>query len=107
LELGAGLEREQAWSLERQRAWSLERLEPDPRMTQVSIYFLCLFCLFVCGVVMHKIRNIAMLLHKQHLLLLLFCATQEVPKNKSSELGVASFCFPVFPSLPPCSSSFF
>jgi hypothetical protein len=31
LELGAGLERE--------RAWSLERLEPDPRRTHVNIFF--------------------------------------------------------------------
>ncbi len=71
-------------------------------------FFLCLFCLFVCGVALHKIRSIAVQLHKQHLLLLLlFCAMQEVPKNKRSELGAASFCFPVFPFLPPCSSSFF
>jgi hypothetical protein len=53
LELGAGLEREQAWSLElgagleRERAWSLERLEPDPCRTQVSIFFF-VFILFVC-----------------------------------------------------------
>ncbi len=93
--------------MERERAWSLEPLEPDPRRTQVSIFFLCLFCLFVCGVALHKIRSVAVQLHKQHLLLLLFCATQEVPKNKSSKLGAVFFCFPAFPSLSPCSSSFF
>ncbi len=71
MELGAGLEQE--------RAWSLERLEPDPRRTQVGIFFLCLFCLFICGATLHKIRSVAVQLHKQHLLLLFFfCATQEV-----------------------------
>ncbi len=43
LELGAA-----GTGLERERAWSLERLEPDPRRTQVSIFFCVYFvCLFV------------------------------------------------------------
>ncbi len=71
------------------------------------ILFVCLWS-YAAQDTLHKIRSVAVQLHKQHLLLLLlFCATQEVPKNKSSELGTVSFCFPVFPSLPPCSSSFF
>jgi hypothetical protein len=81
LELGASLE----W----ERAWSLERLEPDPCKTQVSIFFLCLFCLFVCGAALHKIRNVAAQLHKQHLLLL-FCAMQEVAKKKATTTMLSS-----------------
>jgi hypothetical protein len=82
LELGAGLERE--------RAWSLERLEPDPRKTQVSIFFLCLFCLFVCGSVLHKIRSVVVQLHKQHLLLLLLCVAR---KKKEEGDGITFFFF--------------
>jgi hypothetical protein len=81
LELGAGLERE--------RAWSLERLEPDPRRTQVSIFFWCLFCLFVCGAALHKIRSVAVQLHKQHLLLLLCIARKEEEEGD----GITFFFF--------------
>jgi hypothetical protein len=70
-------------------AWSLEQLEPDPRRTQVSIFFLCLFCLFVCGAALHKIRSVATQLHKQHLLLL--CVARKEEEEEGD--GIAFFFF--------------
>jgi len=70
-------------------AWSLERLEPDPRRTQVSIFFWCLFCLFVCGAALHKIRSIVAQLHKQHLLLL--CVARKEEEEEGD--GIAFFFF--------------
>jgi hypothetical protein len=90
LELGADLERERAWSGSELGAWSLERLEPDPHRTQVGIFFLCLFCLFVCGATLHKIRNVAAQLHKQHLLLFLCVARKEEEEEGD---GIAFFFF--------------
>jgi hypothetical protein len=33
--------------------------------------------LFVCGAALHKIRSVAVQLHKQHLLLLLLCVARK------------------------------
>ncbi len=68
----------------------MERLEPDPRRTQVGIFFLCLFCLFVCGAALHKIHSVAVQLHKQHLLLLLLCVAR---KEEEEGDGIAFFFF--------------
>jgi hypothetical protein len=51
-------------------------------------FFLCLFCLFVCGVALHKIRSVAVQLHKQHLLLL--CVAR---KEEEEGDGIAFFFF--------------
>jgi len=66
----------------------LERLEPDPRRTKVSIFFL-VFILFVCGVALHKIRSVAAQLHKQHLLLL--CVARKEEEEEGN--GIAFFFF--------------
>jgi len=54
------------------------------------LFSLCLFCLFVCGATLHKIRNVAAQLHKRHLLLLLCVARKEEEEEGD---GIAFFFF--------------
>ncbi len=102
------LHRQSSRDVEQERAWSLEWLEPDPRRTQVSIFFF-VFILFVClwrcatqdtqrcsaapqttfafssSLCCKKRRRRRRRWHHLLLLLLLlFCATQEVVKNKAT-----------------------
>jgi hypothetical protein len=83
--LGAGA------SLELGAATSLELgvAGAGPTQDPSKHFFLCLFCLFVCGVALHKIRSVAMQLHKQHLLLLLCVARKEEEESN----GIAFFFF--------------
>ncbi len=56
------------------------------------IFSLCLFCLFVCGAALQKIRNVAAQLHKRHLLLLL-CVARKEEEEKDDVIAFFFFFF--------------
>jgi hypothetical protein len=85
-ELGAGELGARAWSKGAARAGAGPTQDPGKHLFFLS----CLFCLFVYGAALHKIRSVAVQLHKQHLLLLL-CVAGKTKEEEGD--GIALFFF--------------